>query len=202
MRKRLMWTLILKRRLTATGPEKSRCRHSQGWLPQRQGPSGMRQKQAHRGGHSSGRKVLSRLDRRKGHTTVRVAFPESTPFSAEGQVTAFNGGVVGGVTTLFIHAFVAVPSPTAGVTTVKIKRVDNGPYGLRSIATIPAIAGGNGSLTKFDLTIHRLFNYRGRQQSYLEGECHNDKQLAKVLDIFADGTQISGSLVRPCKVRK
>ncbi|MDX6603156.1 MAG: hypothetical protein QOF13_2358 [Solirubrobacterales bacterium] len=138
----------------------------------------------------------------RGHTTVRVAFPESTPFSAGGQVTAFNGGVKGPVTTLFIHAYVAVPAPTAVVTTVKIKRVVNGPYGLRSIARIPVIAGGYGSLTKFDLTIHRLFSYHGEQQSYLEGECHHDSQLAKVLDIFADGTEISGRLIRPCKVRE
>ncbi|HMC49881.1 MAG TPA: hypothetical protein VKH20_04490 [Solirubrobacterales bacterium] len=138
----------------------------------------------------------------RGRTTVRLAFPESTPFSASGQVTAFNGGVKGRVTTLLIHAYVAVPSPTAVITTVKIKRVSNGPYGLRSVATIPAIAGGSGSLTRFNLTIHRLFNYHGKQQSYLEGECHHDKQLARVVDIFADGTEISGRLVRPCKVRK
>jgi hypothetical protein len=138
----------------------------------------------------------------RGHTTVRVAFPESTPFSAEGQVTAFNGGIKGRVTTLFIHAYVAVPAPTAVITTVKIKREVHGPYGLRSVARVPVIAGGYGSLTKFDLTIHRLFNYHGGQQSYLEGECHHDKQLAKVVDIFADGTEISGRLVRPCKVRE
>jgi hypothetical protein len=138
----------------------------------------------------------------RGHTTVRVAFPESTPFSAEGQVTAFNGGVQGRVTTLFIHAYVAVPAPTAVITTVKIEREANGPYGLRSVARVPVIAGGHGSLTKFDLTIHRLFTYHGEQESYLEGECHNDKQLAKVVDIFADGTEVVGRLVRPCKVRK
>jgi hypothetical protein len=138
----------------------------------------------------------------RGHTTVRVAFPESTPFSARGQVTAFNGGVKGRVTTLFIHAYVAVPAPTAVVTTVKIKREINGPYGLHSVARVPLIAGGYGSLTKFNLTIHRLFDYRGEQQSYLEGECHNDKQLAKVVDIFVDDTEISGRLVRPCKIRQ
>ncbi len=64
----------------------------------------------------------------RGNTTVRVAFPESTPFSARGQVTAFNGGVKGRVTTLLIHAYVAVPAPTAVITTVKIKREVNGPY--------------------------------------------------------------------------
>lgn len=81
-----------------------------------------------------------------------MAFPESTPFSATGKVIAFNGGVRGRVTTLLIHAFVAVPTPTAVITTVKIERQLHGPYGLRSVATVPVIAGGSGSLTKFDLT--------------------------------------------------
>lgn len=138
----------------------------------------------------------------RGHTTVRVAFPESTPFLAKGKVLAINGGVKGDVTTLFIHTYVDVPTPTAVITTVKIKRVNSGPYGLRSVATIPVIAGGSGSLIDFDLIIHRTFNYHGEEQSYLEGECHHDRQLARVTDIFADGSEISGRLVRPCKVRR
>jgi hypothetical protein len=137
----------------------------------------------------------------RGHTTVRVAFPESAPFYAQGPVVAFNGGKKGGVTTLFLQAYVAVPTPTAIVTTLKIKKVHNGPYGLRSVATIPVIAGGGGSLTKFNLTLHRLFTYKGKTQSYLEGKCSNDSLLAKADAIFADGSTITGVLVRPCKVK-
>lgn len=138
----------------------------------------------------------------RGHTTIRVAFPEQAPFLAKGAVVAFNGGVSGGVTTLLIHAYVAVPSPTAVVTTVKIKRVHNGPYGLRSVATIPAIAGGYGSLTHFDLVLHRLFNYRGKTKSYLTGMCSHDSLLARSTDVFASGDRVTGTLVRPCKVRR
>jgi hypothetical protein len=137
----------------------------------------------------------------KGSTTVRVAFPESAPFRARGKIVAFNGGVKDGITTMLIHTYVAVPTPTALVTTVKSRRVQNGPLGLRSVATIPAIAGGSGSIVKFDLTIHRLFTYKGEKQSYLEAKCEHDSLLANVDAMFGDGSHIAGLLVRPCKVR-
>ncbi len=82
----------------------------------------------------------------KGSTTVEVAFPEQAPFTATGPLVLFNGGVHGGVTTMFIHAYVNVPAPTAIVTTVKVKKVHKGPYGTRAVARIPKIAGGSGSL--------------------------------------------------------
>ncbi len=138
----------------------------------------------------------------RGHTTVRVAFPEQAPFSAKGPVVAFNGGISGGVTTLLLHSYIAVPSPTAVVTTVKIRKVHNGPYGLRSVATIPVIAGGAGSLTHFDLVLHREFEFHGQQRSYLTGECTHDSLLARSTDVFASGDRVTGTLVRPCKVRK
>jgi hypothetical protein len=140
----------------------------------------------------------------KGHTAIRVAFPESSPFIARGRMIAFNGGVQGGVTTMYIHSYVAVPTPTAVITTVRMKRITppKGNYGLRSVATIPVIAGGSGSLTSFDLTLHRNYRFHGRKQSYLEGECRRDKLLAHLNAIFADGSSVSGTLVRPCIVRE
>lgn len=138
----------------------------------------------------------------RGHVIVQVAFPESRPFLARGEVVAFNGGVKNNVTTLLIHSYVAVPSPTAVITTVKMKRIHNGPYGLRSVATIPEIAGGYGSLTGFDLVLHRLFRAHGKSRSYLSGKCTHDSLLAKMRDVFGDGTEIAGTLVRPCKVRR
>ncbi len=51
-----------------------------------------------------------------GSTSVRVAFPESTPFTANGPLVLFNGGVHHGFTTLYVHAYVSVPAPTAIVT--------------------------------------------------------------------------------------
>ena len=137
----------------------------------------------------------------KGKTTVRVAFPESTPFDATGPLVVFNGGEKGGTTTLYIHAYVSVPTPTAIVTTVKIKKEHRGRYGLRSIATIPTIAGGSGSVTSFELTIGKTFTYKGKKQSYLQAKCASGSFAAEADSIFADGTEAKGSIVRPCKAR-
>jgi len=136
-----------------------------------------------------------------GKTSVRVAFPESSPFSANGPLVVFNGGEKGGTTTLYIHAYVAVPAPTAIVTTVKIKKEHRGRFGLRSIATIPPIAGGSGSVTNFELTIGKKFTYKGRQQSYLEAKCATGSFAAEADAIFAGGTEAKGSVVRTCKAK-
>lgn len=137
-----------------------------------------------------------------GKTTVRVAFPEQSAFSASGPLVLFNGGVRGGVTKMYIHAYVSVPSPTAIVTAVKIKKVSKGRYGTRAVATIPKIAGGSGSLTNFDFKIHRTFNYRGKKHSYLLARCANGHFFAHAATAFADGSRAQGTIVRTCSARR
>jgi hypothetical protein len=129
----------------------------------------------------------------EGQTRVRVAFPESTPFEAKGPLVVFNGGEKGGTTTLFVQAYVSVPTPTAIVTTVKIKKENKGPYGLHSVATIPVIAGGSGSVTSFELTLNK------KKQSYLEAKCPSGRFLAEADAVFTGGTSIKGQVIRPCK---
>jgi hypothetical protein len=134
----------------------------------------------------------------KGETSVEVEFAEQAPFTAKGPLVAFNGGVKGNTTTLFIHAYVAVPTPTAIVTTVKISKIHNGRYGLKSIASIPKIAGGAGSVKTFSLNISRKFTYKGKQVSYLTAKCPDGHLNAKGTAIFKDGTRATGSIVRKC----
>jgi hypothetical protein len=137
-----------------------------------------------------------------GKTRVRVAFPEQTPFFSTGPLVLFNGGVSGGVTTMFIHAYVNVPAPTALITTVKIKKVRKGRFGTRATANIPVIAGGSGSVTSFDLKIQRSFRRNGRRQSYLLARCANGRFFAHGTVAFAGGTRVSGTVVRACSVRR
>ena len=40
-----------------------------------------------------------------------IKFPEQTPIRGKSPLLVFNGGVKGGVTTFFIHAYVTVPAP-------------------------------------------------------------------------------------------
>ena len=94
------------------------------------------------------------------------------------------------MTTLFVHALLTVPVPTAIVTTVKIKKIRKGRYGLLSVATIPKIAGGSGSITQFNLTINR--------PGVLTAKCTDGKLKAHAETVFVDGTLFEGSIHRFC----
>jgi len=134
----------------------------------------------------------------EGKTDVEVEFPESKPFIAKSKLIAFNGGVKGGKTTIYIHAYLSSPVSAAVVTTVKVSKIHNGRYGLKSIATIPKIAGGYGSPINFSLKVGRTFTYKGKKQSYLLAKCPDGHLNAKGTGVFADGTRLTGSVVRSC----
>lgn len=136
-----------------------------------------------------------------GKTTVRVAFPETKPFQSTGPLVLFNGGVKGGVTTMYIHAYVSVPVPTALVTQVKIKRVRKGRFGTRAIASIPVIAGGSGSVTRFEMKIKRSFKRAGKKQSYLLAKCADGRFFAHGTVNFQAGPRLTGGIVRSCRPR-
>jgi hypothetical protein len=126
----------------------------------------------------------------KGTTDIEVQFPESKPIPVKSKLLVFNGGFSGGTTTLYIHAFITVPTPAAVVTTVKIKKHKNGRYGLKSVATIPKIAGGSGSVTAFSLTINR--------KGVLTAKCPDGKLQVHGDALFADGTKASATILRTC----
>jgi hypothetical protein len=126
----------------------------------------------------------------KGTTNVEVLFPESAPIPIKSKLVLFNGGVSGGKTTIYIHAFLTNPIAAAIVTTVKIKKKKNGRYGTQSVASVPKIANGVGSVTSFTLTV----NERG----YLTAKCPDGHLDAQGEAVFNDGTRAKGSVTRPC----
>jgi hypothetical protein len=82
---------------------------------------------------------------------------------------------------------------------MKVTKEHKGPYGLHTVATVPPIAGGAGSVTEFKLTIHREFSYRGRRVSFLEARCSDGRFVAATTFEFRDGSKIAGQLVRRCQ---
>jgi hypothetical protein len=84
------------------------------------------------------------------------------------RLLVFNGGEKGGKVTLLIHTFITVPAPTAIVATVTLSR--NG-SGLHAVATIPAVAEGQGSLLDFGFKFGKTYEYKGEQVGYLEAKC-------------------------------
>jgi hypothetical protein len=125
-----------------------------------------------------------------GQATAEIAFPEQSPIPAKSKIIAFNGGFKGGVTTFFVHAYLTVPTPAAIVTTVKVKKIHNGRYGLEAKSSIPKIAGGSGSVTHFNLAINK--------KGVLSAKCPDGKLQAHGTAVFTDGTRASAEIIRTC----
>ena len=124
-----------------------------------------------------------------GKTDVEIKFPEQQPIIAHSELLAFNGGSRGGVTTLYIHAFLTAPVTAAVVTTVKVKKIKKGRYGLLSTATVPKIAGGSGSVIFFTLTLNK---------GIIKATCTDGHLNAHGTAAFAEGARLSATVTRPC----
>jgi hypothetical protein len=133
-----------------------------------------------------------------GKTEVEIAFPEQKPIPVTSDLLVFNGGTAGGVTTFYIHAYITVPTPAAIVTTVKIKKIHKGRFGTESIASIPKIAGGSGSVKSFSLTVNKQYTYKGKKVSVLSAKCPDGKLQAHGTAVFSDGTRASAEIIRTC----
>jgi hypothetical protein len=129
-----------------------------------------------------------------GTTNIQIEFPEQAPIPVHSKLLVFNGGFKGGVTTLFIHAYITVPTPAAVVTTVKISKIHNGRYGTKSVASIPKIAGGSGSVTSFNLKVNK--------KGVLTLKCPDGKIYAHGNAVFSDNTRAQAEVIRTCTGKK
>jgi hypothetical protein len=138
----------------------------------------------------------------RGTTGVQVQFPEQAPIDAESALLAFNGGVRGKTTTIFVHAFLTDPVPTAVVTTVKITRLAHpieGRLGIRAVVAVPKIANGDGSITDFELIFEkRMFGSVGSRHAYLLAKCPDGHLDTHLTARFSGGEELSGGIVRAC----
>lgn len=136
-----------------------------------------------------------------GSAEVEVAFAEQNPFTATGPVVLFNGGVRGRKTFVLLHAYVAVPTPTAIVIRATVTRIHRGRFGLLISARIPSIAGGAASTTRFRLKIGRRFTYEGRRKSLLVASCPSGRWQTRGKLHFSDRTVLGLTHTFPCKPR-
>ena len=136
-----------------------------------------------------------------GSASVEVDFEEQAPFSASGPIVLFNGGVRGPTTTVLLHAYVNVPAPTSIVTRVEITRIRDGRFGMRVDARVPRIAGGAGSVTRFDLEVGRRFERGGRDASLLTARCPSGRWATRGNVSFEDGTELGLTHIVPCTPR-
>ena len=134
----------------------------------------------------------------KGSAKARIDFPDQDPFDAPGPLLAFNGKPKGGKPVILFHVFAHVPAPTTFVVPATVAN-DHGAFGKKVLVNVPPIAGGNGALTHFDVSIHRTWKYKGKKRSYVVAKCAGGHFVAQGTYKFNDGSTVTGSVVRDCK---
>ena len=132
-----------------------------------------------------------------GRAGAEIEFPEQKPFFASGTMLIFNGPPKGGHPVLIFHVYAHVPAPTTFVTTAVVGKA-SGAYGTRVEITIPTIVAGQGSLTFAKLRMKKSWNYRGKRQHLLLAGCPKGRFLTRGDLTFADGSRLSGKVIRSC----
>ncbi|MFT3864841.1 MAG: hypothetical protein QM729_11265 [Solirubrobacterales bacterium] len=135
----------------------------------------------------------------EGYGTAIVAFPEQKPFKAGSPITLFNAAPHDGNPTVLAHAYLSVPAPTTYIVPVEVQRVHAGPFGFRTEAKIPRIAGGYGIPLEGRLTIGKRWTYKGKKLSYANAGCPSGRLQAKAEVEFSDSTKLTGLILKHCK---
>jgi hypothetical protein len=138
----------------------------------------------------------------EGTTTAQVAFAEQKPLDVPSKLLLFNGGEKGGKITWFVHAYFSQPISGAIVTTVTITKQKNGAFGTLSVAKVPQITGGSGSITSFALQIFKSVKVPGgKTVNPISAKCVGGKLKVHVTGKFEDGTKAETEIVRACTAK-
>jgi hypothetical protein len=137
----------------------------------------------------------------EGTTTAQVAFAEQKPISVPSKLLLFNGGEKGGKITWYVHAYFSNPISGAIVTTVTITKHPHGAFGTLSVAKIPQITGGSGSITSFSLQIFKSVKVGGKSINPISAKCVGGKLKVHVEGKFEDGTKAETEIIRACTAK-
>lgn len=142
----------------------------------------------------------------RGHVRLRVRLPSQPPFAVSANLLAFNGPRRNGRKLIFAQAYARNP-PGAFVLTFHLSRRP-GVFGTVMTTTLPAGARRWAYLTHFDMTLHRTYEWRGRQRSYVSASCPVPPgfrstvfPLAEATYGFADGRSLSVAESGRCTAR-
>lgn len=134
-----------------------------------------------------------------GFAKAVVNFPEQAPIPASSPLTLFNAPPKGGRPALYVHAYTTVGGPAAVIVPVEIQRIDDGRYGLKTVADIPKIVNGYGTPLYGRLKVDKKWLYKGKRLSYANASCPDGRLQAKVRSVFKGGAVLQSTFVRPCK---
>ncbi len=154
---------------------------------ERQGPAGLQAGKARGPLRPPSREEgVPRRDRRLRRGRGRSRLPRTGAVRRQGPHRPLQRRSQGRHHALFVHAYVAVPAPTAVVARVRLTRINRGHYGIHTVSEIPKIAGGAGSVTAFRIAIDRRFT-SGVERELPDGQL-SDRDLLHRREIqFTDG---------------
>jgi hypothetical protein len=138
----------------------------------------------------------------EGFGSAVVKFPEQAPIKVGSPITLFNGPKKGADDTIIAHAHLDYPGPTTFIVPIVIEKIHKGVYGYRTDAKIPKLVNGYGHPVSGFINIGREWTYKGKRHSYISARCENGHLQARGKFGFEDGTLLSGTFFRPCKVLK
>ena len=141
-----------------------------------------------------------------GHVTVRAHIPSQSPFTVKAKLLAFNGPRRNGHKLILAQAYARKP-PGAFVLPFVVKR-GKGVFGTTMTTTLPKSAQAWAYLTHFDMTLRRIYEYGGKQRSYVSAACSAPAgfrsalfPFARATYGFADGEAATTSVSGRCTVK-
>jgi hypothetical protein len=125
------------------------------------------------------------------NTGSRIAQIEQT-------VTAFNGVPKGGKPTVLLHSYGTTPFQTTLVLTGTVSKLNKEGFGPRLEVQVPLLAGGSGALTRFEVTINKKWQYKGKKVSFISAECDNKSFKTRSVFTYLDGQSLSPVNTQSC----
>jgi hypothetical protein len=139
----------------------------------------------------------------EGYGRAVVKFEEQGPINVASPITLFNGPKKGGNDTIIAHAFLNYPAPTTFIVPIVIEKIHKGVFGYRVNVKIPKIAGGYGHPLSGKAHVGKIWQYKGKQHSYINARCETGHfQVRGEFNFKEVNETLHANFVLPCKVRK
>lgn len=137
----------------------------------------------------------------RGRARFQILFEESQDTYAESRLVVYNEGMPEGVPTLFAHAYITKPVPSAVNLKIRLEPVHSEGFRTAMVVTVPKIAGGSGSVTELSMRLKRRVVHHGDVDSFVSLRCLDGRIGTRAAATFSDGTRLQDGAVRPCTAR-
>lgn len=141
----------------------------------------------------------------RGRLDAKVVLPSQAPFAIHARLLAFNARI-GGRTAVVVHGFAPEPA-TIAVLTFQVRRA-KGHLGTILVAELPRALGPWPRVARFQMTLGRRFEHRGRPRSFISASCPIPPALtagffplASASFELAGGRRLGTEIVRGCRAR-